>query len=125
MTQTLTTRPIPALIREIAVPASVGFFFNTMFNAVDTWYGGRISTQALAALSLSLPAFFLIIAVGRPWRRHDGPDRRGPRASRQAPVSRRRAGNGMRREPWKKPRGIPHPLFTAVPGEAASWERLR
>ena len=64
MTQTLTTRPIPVLIRQIAVPASVGFFFNTMFNAVDTWYGGRISTQALAALSLSLPVFFLIIAVG-------------------------------------------------------------
>jgi len=64
MTQTLTTRPIPALIREVAVPASVGFFFNTMFNAVDTWYGGRISTQALAALSLSLPVFFLIVAVG-------------------------------------------------------------
>jgi putative MATE family efflux protein len=64
MIQTLTTTPIPALIRKIAVPASVGFFFNTMFNAVDTWYGGRISTQALAALSLSLPVFFLIIAVG-------------------------------------------------------------
>ena len=64
MIQTLTATPIPALIRKIAVPASVGFFFNTMFNAVDTWYGGRISTQALAALSLSLPVFFLIIAVG-------------------------------------------------------------
>ena len=64
MIQTLTAEPIPALIRKIAVPASVGFFFNTMFNAVDTWYGGRISTQALAALSLSLPVFFLIIAVG-------------------------------------------------------------
>ncbi|MCX5839659.1 MAG: MATE family efflux transporter [Deltaproteobacteria bacterium] len=64
MTQRLTTEPIPGLIRKIAVPASVGFFFNTMFNAVDTWYGGRISTQALAALSLSLPVFFLIIATG-------------------------------------------------------------
>ena len=64
MTQTLTTGSIPALIRQVAVPASVGFFFNTMFNAVDTWYGGRISTQALAALSLSLPVFFLIIALG-------------------------------------------------------------
>ncbi len=64
MTQTLTARPIPVLIRQVAIPASVGFFFNTMFNAVDTWYGGRISTQALAALSLSLPVFFLIIAVG-------------------------------------------------------------
>jgi len=64
MTQTLTTRPVPALIREIAVPASVGFFFNTLFNAVDTWWGGQISTQALAALSLSFPVFFIIIAVG-------------------------------------------------------------
>lgn len=64
MIQTLTAMPIPALIRKLAVPASVGFFFNTMFNAVDTWYGGRISTQALAALSLSLPVFFLIIAMG-------------------------------------------------------------
>ena len=63
-TQTLTTRPIPSLIREIAVPASVGFFFNTLFNAVDTWWGGQISTQALAALSLSFPVFFIIIAVG-------------------------------------------------------------
>jgi putative MATE family efflux protein len=64
MHETLTTQPIPALIRQIAVPASVGFFFNTLFNAVDTWWGGRISTQALAALSLSLPVFFLIIAIG-------------------------------------------------------------
>lgn len=62
--QTLTTRPVPALIRELAVPASVGFFFNTLFNAVDTWWGGQISTQALAALSLSFPVFFIIIAVG-------------------------------------------------------------
>lgn len=64
MTHTLTSGPVPRLIREIAVPASIGFFFNTMFNAVDTWYGGRISTQALAALSISLPVFFIIIAVG-------------------------------------------------------------
>ncbi|MHB8828569.1 MAG: MATE family efflux transporter [Syntrophales bacterium] len=63
-TQTLTTRPIPTLIAELAVPASVGFFFNTLFNAVDTWWGGQISTEALAALSLSFPVFFIIIAVG-------------------------------------------------------------
>jgi len=61
----LTAGPVPALIREIAIPASVGFFFNTLFNAVDTWWGGQISTHALAALSLSFPVFFIIIAVGR------------------------------------------------------------
>ncbi len=54
---------IPRLLRAIAVPAGTGFFFNTMFNVVDTLYGGRISTQALAALSLSFPVFFLIIAM--------------------------------------------------------------
>lgn len=60
----LTTKPIPGLIRDIAIPASVGFFFNTMFNVVDTYFGGLISTQVLAALSLSLPVFFIIIAMG-------------------------------------------------------------
>jgi len=60
----LTSDPIPSLIRRIAIPASLGFFFNTMFNFVDTWFAGQISTDALAALSLSFPVFFLILASG-------------------------------------------------------------
>lgn len=60
----LTTDPIPSLIVRIAFPASVGFFFNTMFNVVDTYYAGRLSTDALAALSLSFPFFMIILAVG-------------------------------------------------------------
>src|SRR3989338_5211928 len=60
----LLTDPIPHLIRKIAVPASIGFFFNTMYNVVDTYFGGLQSTESLAALSLSFPVFFLIIAVG-------------------------------------------------------------
>ncbi len=35
-----------------------------MFNVVDTYFGGQISTEALAALSLSFPVFFIIIAIG-------------------------------------------------------------
>jgi putative MATE family efflux protein len=35
-----------------------------MFNVVDTWYGGQLSTTALAAMSLSFPVFFLILAIG-------------------------------------------------------------
>ena len=61
---TLNTQPIPKLIRTLAIPASIGFFFNTMFNVVDTYFAGMISTQALAALSLSFPVFFIIIALG-------------------------------------------------------------
>ncbi len=59
----LTTAPIPGLVKKIAVPAVVGFFFNTMFNVVDTYFGGQVSTEALAALSLSFPVFFIIIAL--------------------------------------------------------------
>lgn len=33
----------------MAVPASVGYFFNTMYNLVDTYFGGQISTEGLAA----------------------------------------------------------------------------
>ncbi|HEY5522603.1 MAG TPA: MATE family efflux transporter, partial [Desulfuromonadaceae bacterium] len=64
MTSDLTSAPIPQLVRRLAIPAGTGFFFNTMFNVVDTWYGGRLSTSALAAMSLSFPVFFLILAIG-------------------------------------------------------------
>ncbi|MFO7849337.1 MAG: MATE family efflux transporter [Spirochaetia bacterium] len=56
--------PIPGLIFKIALPASIGYFFNTMFNVVDTYFAGRLSTDALAALSLSFPLFMLVLAVG-------------------------------------------------------------
>lgn len=55
---------IPSLIRKIATPVAIGAFFNTMYNVVDTFYGGLISSQALAALSLSFPIYFIIIAFG-------------------------------------------------------------
>ena len=59
-----TTAHIPTLIRKLAVPASVGFVFNTLFNVVDTYYGGLISTSALAAMSLTFPVFFIILSMG-------------------------------------------------------------
>lgn len=60
----LTTQPIPALIRQIAIPASVGFFFNTMYNVVDTWYASiSQSTYGQAALTFSFPVFLLIISI--------------------------------------------------------------
>ncbi|PKN14772.1 MAG: MATE family efflux transporter, partial [Deltaproteobacteria bacterium HGW-Deltaproteobacteria-24] len=39
-------------------------FFNTMYNVVDTFYAGLISTQAISALTLSFMIFFLIIGFG-------------------------------------------------------------
>lgn len=63
-TQDLTKGDIGKQIRMIAIPSSVGFLFNTLYNAVDTYFGGLVSTDALAALSLSFPVFFIIIALG-------------------------------------------------------------
>jgi len=60
----LVRDPIPRLIRQIAVPFALGMFFNTMFNVTDTFFAGRLSTDALAALSLSFPMFFLVLGPG-------------------------------------------------------------
>ena len=60
----LTTDPIPRLTWQIALPMSIGMFFNTMFNVVDTFCAGWLGTEALAALSLSFPVFFFVYAFG-------------------------------------------------------------
>ena len=59
----LTRDPISGLIRKIALPASVGTFFQTMYNIVDTFYAGKISPEALSALAKSFPIYFIIIAA--------------------------------------------------------------
>ncbi len=60
----LTQGHIPHLFFDIGFPASIGFIFNTFYNITDTWYSGKISSDALAGLSLSFPAFFSILALG-------------------------------------------------------------
>lgn len=60
----LTKGDIKKHIRQIAVPASIGFVFNTLYNVVDSFYAGQISTDALAALGLAFPVFFILIALG-------------------------------------------------------------
>ena len=45
------------------MPISIGFFFNTMYNVVDSFFAGQISTSALAAMGISFPVFFIIIAI--------------------------------------------------------------
>ena len=54
---------IPKLVRKIAIPASVGTLFQTFYNIVDTFFAGKISPEALSALSKSFPIYFIIIAT--------------------------------------------------------------
>lgn len=51
-------------IKKIAIPSSVGFLFNTLFNVTDTYFTGFISVKALAGLALSFPVFFILISLG-------------------------------------------------------------
>ncbi len=60
----ITSNPIGKLLKEIAIPASTGSLFQTLFNIVDTFFAGKISPEALAALAKSFPLYFLIISAG-------------------------------------------------------------
>ncbi len=55
--------PIPDLIKKIALPASIGTLFQTLFNVVDTFFAGTISPEALSALAKSFPIYFIIVAA--------------------------------------------------------------
>jgi putative MATE family efflux protein len=60
----LTTDPLPRLVVAIAIPAAMGMLFNTLFNVADMVCAGWLGTEAVAALSVSFPLYFLITAVG-------------------------------------------------------------
>lgn len=59
----LITQDIKKLIIQIAIPSSVGMFFNTMYNVVDTFYVGLISTIAISALSYSFVVYFMLLSI--------------------------------------------------------------
>ena len=59
----LTKGSIRSHFRTIALPASVGFLFNTLYNVVDSFYAGRLGTDVLAGMAISFPIFFLILSI--------------------------------------------------------------
>ncbi len=54
---------VSLLVRKLAVPASIGTLFQTLYTIVDTFFAGKISPEALSALSKSFPIYFIIIAT--------------------------------------------------------------
>ncbi len=59
----MTSAPIASLTWRVALPISIGMFFNTMFNVVDMLCAGFLGTLELAALSISFPVFFILYAT--------------------------------------------------------------
>ena len=63
MSTDLTQGNINNHFKTIAIPASIGFLFNTFYNVVDSLYAGRLGTESLAAMAISFPIFFLVISI--------------------------------------------------------------
>ena len=47
----------------MALPASIGMFFQTMYSIVDSFYAGQISAMDLAAMGLSFPVYLILVAA--------------------------------------------------------------
>lgn len=60
----LTAGPIAGHFRTLAVPAALGMLFTTLYNVVDVYFAGQISTEAQAGLAIGFQAFFIMMAVG-------------------------------------------------------------
>ena len=60
----LTTGTMAGHFRALAIPAAFGMLFATLYNIVDVYYAGMLSTDAQAGLAIGYQAFFILMAVG-------------------------------------------------------------
>lgn len=60
----LTTGTMAGHFRALAIPAAFGMLFATLYNIVDVYYAGMLSTDAQAGLAIGYQAFFVLMAVG-------------------------------------------------------------
>ena len=60
----LTTGSMASHFRALAIPAAFGMLFATLYNIVDVYWAGRLSTDAQAGLAIGFQAFFILMAVG-------------------------------------------------------------
>lgn len=60
----LTETPVPKLIARLSVPTIVSMLVTALYNAADTFFVGRISTEATAAVGLAFSVMAIIQALG-------------------------------------------------------------
>lgn len=60
----MTKTPIPKLILTLSVPTIISMLVTAIYNTADTFFVGRISTQATAAVGLVFTVMALIQAIG-------------------------------------------------------------
>ena len=60
----MTETPVPRLITELSVPTIISMLVTAFYNSADTFFVGRISTQATAAVGLVFSVMAIIQALG-------------------------------------------------------------
>lgn len=60
----LTKAPVGRVILTMAVPTIVSMMVTSLYNMVDTFFVGRLSTQATAAVGIAFPVMAVIQAFG-------------------------------------------------------------
>lgn len=60
----LTETPVPKLILRLSVPTIISMLVTAIYNAADTFFVGRISTEATAAVGLAFSVMAIMQAMG-------------------------------------------------------------
>ena len=62
---TFGTAPLGTLLRQQAIPASIGILIMSIYGVVDTIYVGRwVGSNGIAAITVVMPITFLIASIG-------------------------------------------------------------
>src|SRR6056297_1473800 len=59
----LGTESIVPLLLKLSIPSIIGMAIQALYNVVDSIYIGRLSKEALSALSLAFPIQMVLIAI--------------------------------------------------------------
>ncbi|MBR3305714.1 MAG: MATE family efflux transporter [Lachnospiraceae bacterium] len=60
----LTETAVPELILRLSVPTIISMLVTGIYNTADTYFVGRISTEATAAVGIAFPVMAIIQAIG-------------------------------------------------------------
>lgn len=60
----MTTKAVPALICELAVPTIISMLVTAFYNMADTFFVGMINTQSTAAVGIVFTVMAIIQAFG-------------------------------------------------------------
>lgn len=60
----MTTAPVPKLVTSLAVPTIISMLITAFYNIADTYFVGKINTQATAAVGIAFSVMAIIQALG-------------------------------------------------------------